>query len=149
MMAYSAIAGSWPNTLQIVTPFGTAPVSRRSSPAATDCSRRRRGAGGHPRAPDMTDHDLRIRQQRGKLRRIVLVVEDRGLQRRLDLGENPRRHRGGEMAEKQGFHVLPSPTHDERHDCGASASLGKEFESRTHGAGMSARGTLIPHDPLW
>jgi hypothetical protein len=48
MMTYSAIAGSWPNTLQIVTPFGTALVSRRSSPAATDCSRRRRGAGGNP-----------------------------------------------------------------------------------------------------
>src|SRR5438270_6562615 len=47
MMTYSAIAGSWPNTLQTVTPFGTAAVSRRSSPAATDCSRRRRGAGGN------------------------------------------------------------------------------------------------------
>ena len=48
MITYSAIAGSWPNTLQMVTPFGTAPVSRRSRPAATDCSRRRRGAGGNP-----------------------------------------------------------------------------------------------------
>ena len=47
MMTYSAMAGSWPNTLQMVTPFGTAPVPRRSSPAATDCSRRRRGAGGN------------------------------------------------------------------------------------------------------
>src|SRR5437868_2690154 len=46
IMTYSAIAGSWPKTLQIVTPFGTAVVSSRSSPAATDCSRRRRGAGG-------------------------------------------------------------------------------------------------------
>src|SRR5882757_4604975 len=75
----------------------------------------------------MTDHDLRIRQQRGKLRRIVLIVEDRGLQRRLDLGENPRRDRGGEMAEKQGFHVLPSPTHDDNAIVGASAIRSKEF----------------------
>src|SRR6202030_2270822 len=27
---------------------------------------------------------------------------------RLHLGENPRRDGGGEMAEKQGFHVLPN-----------------------------------------
>jgi phosphoglycerate dehydrogenase-like enzyme len=48
MIAYSAIAGSWPNTLQTVTPFGTAPVSSRSIPAATDCRRRSFGAGGNP-----------------------------------------------------------------------------------------------------
>jgi hypothetical protein len=52
------------------------------------------------------------------------------------------------MAKKQGFHMLLLPTHDERHDCGASASLGKEFESRTRGVGMSVRGTLLPHDPF-
>ena len=28
----------------------------------------------------------------------------------LDLGENPRRNAGGEMAKKQGFHVFLSPT---------------------------------------
>ena len=104
--------------------------------------------GREPRAPDMTDHDLRIRQQRGKLFYIALIVEDRGVQRRLHLGENSRPDRGGEMAKKQGFHMLPLPTHDERHDCGASASLGKEFESRTRGVGMSVRGTLLPHDPF-
>jgi hypothetical protein len=32
--------------------------------------------GRKPRAPDMTDHDLGIRQQRGKLRRIAIIVED-------------------------------------------------------------------------
>jgi hypothetical protein len=60
----------------------------------------------------MTDHDLRIRQQRGKLFYIALIVEDRGVQRRLHLGENSRPDRGGEMAKKQGFHMLPLPTHD-------------------------------------
>jgi hypothetical protein len=30
-----------------------------------------------PRAPDMTDYDLGIRQQRGKLGRVALIVEDR------------------------------------------------------------------------
>src|SRR5215472_18063696 len=95
MMTYSAIAGSWPSTLQMVTPFGTASVSRRSSPAATDCSRRRRGAGGKRRPPDMPDHDLGVCQQWGKRRRIALIGEDRGFQRRLDLGENSRRDAGG------------------------------------------------------
>ena len=68
--------------------------------------------GREARAPDMADHNLRIRQQRGKLRRVALIVEDRGFERHLQLGENPRRDRGGEMTEKQGFHMLPSPTHD-------------------------------------
>ena len=48
------------------------------------------------------DHYLRIGQQRGKLRCVALVVEDGGFERRLDLGEDPRRDRGGEMAKKQG-----------------------------------------------
>jgi hypothetical protein len=61
----------------------------------------------------MTDHNFRFRQQWGKVFRITLIVEDRGFERRCDLGENPRRDRGREMAEKQGFHRLPSPTPDE------------------------------------
>src|SRR6266850_692394 len=48
MITYSAIAGSWPNTLQTVTPFGIASRSIWSRPAATDCNRRSRGAGGKP-----------------------------------------------------------------------------------------------------
>jgi hypothetical protein len=75
----------------------------------------------------MPDHDLRLSEQRGKLRRIALIVEDRGFERCLDLGENARRDGGGEMAEKQGFHVLPSPTQDESAIVGASAGRGKEF----------------------
>jgi len=55
----------------------------------------------------MTDDDLRLRQQRSKLRRVALIVEDRAFQRRVDLGENPRHNAGGEMAKKQGFHVFP------------------------------------------
>src|SRR5215472_6950279 len=43
---YSAIACSWPSTLQTVTPPGSAGTSIRSSPAATDCSNLRRGASG-------------------------------------------------------------------------------------------------------
>src|SRR5690349_12511948 len=44
--------------------------------------------------------------------RIALIVEDRGLQRPRDLGENPRRDRRGEMAEKQCLHLpLPFATH--------------------------------------
>jgi hypothetical protein len=78
----------------------------------------------------MTDHDLRIRQQRGKLLRVALIVEDRGLQRRLHLGENPRRDRGGKMAKKQDFHkALPSASHGESAIVDASASRGKEFGS--------------------
>jgi hypothetical protein len=45
----------------------------------------------------------------GKLRRIALIIEDRRLKRRLELGENARRDGGSEMAEKQGVHMLPSP----------------------------------------
>src|SRR5438105_5687695 len=78
----------------------------------------------------MTDDDLRLRQQRGKLRRVAFIVEDRAFERRLDLGENSRRDRRGEMAEKQGFHVFPSPTETTRHDCGASVSRGKGIGSR-------------------
>jgi hypothetical protein len=78
----------------------------------------------------MTDHDFRIRQQRGKVFRIALIVEDRGFERRLDFGENPRRDRGGEMAKKQGLHVLPSPTLDESAIVGVSARRCKGFESR-------------------
>ena len=59
------------------------------------------GAGGNP-VPDVVDDDLGIRRQRGKLGRIALIVEDRGLQRRPHLGENSRRDPGGEMAEKEG-----------------------------------------------
>src|SRR5205807_10383405 len=70
--------------------------------------------GRKRRPPDMPDDDLRFRQQRGKMLRIALIIEDRGFQRGLDLGENARRDASGEMAEKQGFHVLPSPTHDGR-----------------------------------
>ena len=57
----------------------------------------------------MPDDDLRFRQQWSKMLRIALIIEDRGFQRGLDLGENPRRDAGSEMAEKQGFHVFPSP----------------------------------------
>jgi len=39
-----------------------------------------------------------------KMRRVGFVVEDRGLKRRLHLGEDARRDRGGEMAEKKRFH---------------------------------------------
>jgi hypothetical protein len=49
----------------------------------------------------VADHDLCLAQQRGKLRRIALVVEDRRHDRRLDLGENARRDASGKMAEKQ------------------------------------------------
>src|SRR5689334_15188969 len=69
--------------------------------------------------------------KKGELRRIALIVEDRRLQRPLDLGENPGRDRGGKMAEKQGLHMLPSPTHDESAIVGASTSRGKGLGSRT------------------
>jgi hypothetical protein len=39
--------------------------------------------GRKPGAPDVPDDDLRFYQQRGKMFRIVLIVEDRGFQRRL------------------------------------------------------------------
>ena len=53
-----------------------------------------------PGAPDMTDDDFGICQQRGKMRRVAFIVEDRGFERHCDLGENARRDGGGEMAEK-------------------------------------------------
>jgi len=108
-MTYSAIAGSWPNTLQNGDPFrhrfGVVEVEPGRHRLQQAKARRGRKRG----PPDVTDHDLGIRQQWGKLRRIALIVEDRRLQWRPDLGENARRDGGGEMAEKQGFHVLPSP----------------------------------------
>src|SRR5215472_15938935 len=82
----------------------------------------------------MPDHDLRVCQQWGKMFRITLIVEDRGLQRRLDLGENARRDRGGEIAEKQGFHGLPSPTHDGRAIVAFRLALAKGLEV-AHGLG--------------
>ena len=84
-----------------VTPFGTAPVSSRSSPAATDCSRRSFGAGGNPAPPDMPDDDFRICQQRGKMRGVALIVEDRALKRRLHLGED--RARKGSPGRSRGY----------------------------------------------
>src|SRR5579862_3325993 len=42
----SAIAVSWPNALHTVAPAGSAARSTRSMPVATDCTRRKRGAGG-------------------------------------------------------------------------------------------------------
>src|SRR5258708_24253864 len=56
--------------------------------------------GRDPRPPNMTNNDLRTRQQRGKMGRIGLIVEDRGLQRRLHLGENAWRDGGGKMSKK-------------------------------------------------
>src|SRR5256885_16932405 len=58
--------------------------------------------------------------------RITLIVEDRGLQRRRDLGEKSRRDAGGEMAKEQGLHMLPSPVGG-THNCDASVSGGKGF----------------------
>src|SRR5260370_41722297 len=65
--------------------------------------------GREPRPANMTNDDLRTRQQRGKMRRIGLLVEDRGLQRRLHLGENAWRDGGGKMCKKWDFDTaLPS-----------------------------------------
>src|SRR5215831_16041184 len=86
--------------------FGIEKVEPRRHRLQQAKARRRRKRG----PPDMTDHDLRLRQQRGELCRIALIIEDRDFERRLDFGENPPRDAGGEMAEKQGFHVFPSPT---------------------------------------
>ena len=61
-----------------------------------------------PGAPDMPDHDFRIRQQRGKMGHMALIVEDRRFQRRFDLSKNSRRDGSGKMAEKQSFHPLSS-----------------------------------------
>ena len=59
-------------------------------------------------APDMPDHDFRIRQQQGKMGHIAHIVEDRRFQRRFDLSKNSRRDGSGKMAEKQSFHPLSS-----------------------------------------
>ena len=99
--------------------------------------------GREPRPPDMTDHDLRIGQQRGKLRRIALIIEDRGFERRLHLGENPRRDRGGEMAEKQGFHVLPSPTQYGIAIVALPSPVAKGLEASPVVVGRSARDASI------
>src|SRR5262245_29749478 len=91
----------------------------------------------------MADDDLRVAKQWGKLRRVALIAEDRAFQRRLDLGENPRRDAGGEIAEKQGFHtVLSSPTHDENEVVGTlAASHAEEFPSLSlPGAARTRRG---------
>ena len=48
----------------------------------------------------MTDDDLRLGEQRGEVRRVAIIVENRVFQRRLDFGENSRRDAGGEMAEE-------------------------------------------------
>ena len=55
----------------------------------------------------MADDDLRLRQQRSKMLRISLIIQDRCFQRGLHLGENARRDGGGKVAEKQSFHVVP------------------------------------------
>src|SRR5260370_40429767 len=60
--------------------------------------------GREPRPPNMTNDDLRTRQQRGKMRRIGLIVEDRALQRRLHLGENGWRDGSGKIVKKKGFY---------------------------------------------
>jgi hypothetical protein len=67
----------------------------------------------------------------GKLSRIALIIEDRGLQRCLYLGQNPRSDGGAKMAKKQCFHTAhPSSISDESAILGASANRGKEFGSR-------------------
>src|SRR5262249_47688902 len=91
------------------------------------------------RPPDMPDNDLRVRQQRDKMRDVALIVEDRRFQRRLDLGENSRRDRRGEMAEKQGFHLaLPSQPTVKARLSAFSASHGKELEAALLPAGSLA-----------
>ena len=55
----------------------------------------------------MPDDDLGFREQRGKMLRIALIIEDRRFHRGLHLGENPRRDGGAKVTEKQGFHILP------------------------------------------
>ena len=45
------------------------------------------------------------------------------------LGENPRRDRGGEMAEKQGFHMLPLPTPDESTIVALQSAVAKSLKA--------------------
>src|SRR4051794_2725016 len=65
----------------------------------------------------MTHHDLRLGEQRGNMRRVRLIVEDRSLQRRLHFGENSRCDASGKMAEKQGFHSASQSSKYEKPDC--------------------------------
>src|SRR5438067_1543523 len=58
MITYSAIASSWPKTLQIVTPFGTAVVEVKTSRHRLQQAKARRGRESRP--PDMTDYNLRL-----------------------------------------------------------------------------------------
>jgi hypothetical protein len=51
------------------------------------------------------------------------------LQRRLDLGENPRRDAGGKTAKKPGFHVLPSPIQDGSAIVALRSGLAKGLEA--------------------
>ena len=51
--------------------------------------------------------DRPFREQRRKVFRVPLIVEDRTFQRGLHLGKNTRRDSGGKVTEKQGFHSLP------------------------------------------
>jgi hypothetical protein len=46
----------------------------------------------------MTDHDLRLGQQRGKAVGITLIIDDRGLQLRRHVGKNARCDGRGKMA---------------------------------------------------
>jgi hypothetical protein len=55
----------------------------------------------------MADYDFRIRQQRGKMRRVTFIVEDVRLKRRFQLREDARSDARGEMAEKKRSHDYP------------------------------------------
>src|ERR1700741_4091432 len=99
MITYSAIAGSWPNTLQTVTPFGTASRSIWSSPACHRLQQAQPRGGRKVVAPDMADDDLGIREQWRQMRRVALIGEDLCLEWGLYLGRDARRDRGGEPTE--------------------------------------------------
>src|SRR5205085_2024136 len=81
-------------------PGGRAPVEPRRHGLKQTQARRWR----EPRTPDMADHDLGVREQWGKLRRIGLVIEDLRLQGHFGLGEDARSDGRREMPEKSRPH---------------------------------------------
>src|SRR6516162_3070539 len=96
----------------------------------------------------MPHDDLRVCQQRRKMLRIPLIIEDRRFHRCLHLGENPRRDGGGKMTEKQGFHMLPSPNSRWRPIVTFASAAARSREAALPRLGARARrgapGPLVP-----
>jgi hypothetical protein len=144
MITYSAIAGSWPNTLQTVSPRGTAGRSTWSSPAAIDCSRRNRGAAGNPERQIWPTTMSASASSGAKPLVSLSPARNLGRERCLLLRQDARCDRGSEMAEKQSFDQASPGLSGCQRDCRSVCAAPQRVPSARESGGVANGRFILP-----